>query len=79
MAYMSVFDEKNVYTKDVLLDLTKFCRAHKSTFHADPRVHALLEGRREVVLRILEYLNLTEDELFSLHDITEKLKNQNSL
>ena len=48
----------------VLQDLAKFCRATESTFHADPRVHAILEGRREVWLRIQQHLGLTEQELF---------------
>ena len=48
----------------VLADLAKFCRARESTFHADPRVHALAEGRREVWLRIAQHLNLTEEDLW---------------
>lgn len=51
----------------VLADLAKFCRANESTFHSDPRVHAVLEGRREVWLRIQQHLNLTPDELFALY------------
>lgn len=47
----------------VLADLAKFCRADQSCFHADPRVHAVLEGRREVYLRIMDHLNLDVDEL----------------
>ena len=43
----------------VLADLARFCRANESTFHPDPRVHAVLEGRREVWLRIQKYLRLT--------------------
>lgn len=52
------------YADEVLRDLAKFCRAHESTFNADPRVHAVLEGRREVWLRIIEQLQLTDDELY---------------
>ena len=47
----------------VLDDLARFCRADETTFHPDPRVHALMEGRREVWLRINEYLNLTPEDL----------------
>ncbi|MBM4071984.1 MAG: hypothetical protein FJ271_24120 [Planctomycetes bacterium] len=43
----------------VLADLAKFCRAGESTFHPDARVHAVLEGRREVWLRIQKYLRLS--------------------
>lgn len=41
--------------KVVLQDLARFCRASRSTFDADPRVHALLEGRRECWLRIQQH------------------------
>lgn len=68
---MRVLDKDNQFTKDVLRDLARFCRAHRSTFHPDARVHAMLEGRREVWLRIVENLNLTEDELFELHTVRD--------
>lgn len=51
----------------VLHDLAKFCRAHETTFHEDPRIHAALEGRREVWLRIQQHLNLTSAELTELY------------
>lgn len=51
----------------VLLDLARFCRAHESTFHTDPRVHANLEGRREVFLRIMHHLQLSEADLWKLY------------
>lgn len=50
----------------VLHDLAKFCRANTTTFHEDPRIHAALEGRREVWLRIQNHLNLTPEQLFAL-------------
>lgn len=52
----------------VLEDLARFCRANESCFHADPRVHAVLEGRREVFLRVSQHLNLTAEQLFALLD-----------
>ena len=71
-------DRKSAYTltfgdesgQAVLQDLAKFCRANESCFHADPRLHALMEGRREVWLRIVQHLNLTEQELFRLFNPT---------
>lgn len=51
----------------VLADLARFCRAKESTFHPDPRVHALAEGRREVWLRIQHHLQLSDDQLFDLY------------
>ena len=47
----------------VLADLARFCRADQTTFHPDPRVHALMEGRREVWLRIKEHLDLDLEDL----------------
>lgn len=49
----------------VMADLARFCRAGHSTFHADARTHALLEGRREVWLRIRDQLDLRLDELIA--------------
>jgi hypothetical protein len=51
----------------VLADLARFCRANESTFHADPRVHALAEGRREVFLRIVKHLNLSTEDLMAFY------------
>lgn len=71
IAYRGTFNQKSIHTPIVLRDLAKFCRAYESTFHPDPRVHAVLEGRREVWLRIQEYLELSVDEVYSLHKIRE--------
>ena len=66
-SYEFTFDEKNIYAQAVLKDLSKFCRADQSTFHEDARVHAVIEGRREVWLRIQNYLSLTPDQLWELY------------
>lgn len=50
----------------VLTDLAKFCRAYTTTFHEDPRIAAMLDGRREVFLRIQQHLNLSNDQLWRL-------------
>jgi hypothetical protein len=60
-AYRQTF--KGVYGERVLTDLARFCRANASTFNSDPRLEGVLQGRREVWLRIAAHLNLTEDEL----------------
>jgi len=62
-AYKQVFNDENVFVKTVLEDLSDFCRAYQTTFHADQRLHAVLEGRREVWLRIMERLTLNTYEL----------------
>lgn len=61
-AYMLVFKKDDKAVETVLRDLAKFCRANKTCFHEDERIHANLEGRREVFLRIMEHINLTPDE-----------------
>lgn len=63
-AYLRIFKDDSVDTKIVLQDLAKFCRAYESTFHSDPRAHAVLEGRREVWLRICHHLKMSQDEFW---------------
>lgn len=65
-AYVKVF-LNNAFGQEVLEDLARFCRANESTFHADPRAHAVAEGRREVWLRIQRHLQLTDDQLWALY------------
>lgn len=67
-AYRRLFNLENLDVQFVLQDLAKFCRAHETTFHPDDRTHALLEGRREVLLRIQRHLNLTDEELWSIYN-----------
>ena len=60
-AYKRTFS--GIYGERVLIDLASFCRANESTFNPDARAEGVLQGRREVWLRISKHLNLTEDEL----------------
>jgi hypothetical protein len=56
----------------VLADLAKFCRAHETTFRPDSdRASAVLEGRREVWLRIQVHLNLSSEQLWQLYTRAE--------
>ena len=52
--------------KMVLSDLAAFCFGRKTTFDPDPRKHAFNEGKREVLLRILELTNLSLEEIYQL-------------
>ena len=70
-AYNQVFIKENKYTELVLKDLARFCRAHDTTFQPDERMHAVLEGRREVWLRIQNHLQLDLEEIYELHKIKE--------
>ena len=63
-AYKQTF--RGVYAATVLRDLEKFCRGTETCFHPDARMHAVLEGRREVWLRIQKHLQLTPEQIFSL-------------
>lgn len=64
-AYQVTFG--NEAAKTVLEDLAGFCRANEScVVPGDDRATAVLEGRREVWLRIQEHLRLTEEQLWEL-------------
>jgi hypothetical protein len=63
-AYARTFETPHAQV--VLEDLAGFCRANETTFHEDARAAALLEGRREVWLRIQQHLNMSPEELFRL-------------
>lgn len=59
----------------ILKDLARFCRAHRSTAvfsqirgTLDPLASARADGRREVYLRIVEYLHLDERFLTNLRE-----------
>lgn len=62
-AYQLVFGSE--LAKTVLEDLAKFCRAEQTTFDPDPRIHAVLEGRREVWLRIQDHLKKNLETLLA--------------
>ena len=65
--YQLVFGGADPAKERVLADLAQFCRAHTSCFSADPRLHAVAEGRREVWLRIANHLHLTSEQLYRLY------------
>jgi hypothetical protein len=59
------------FGEEVMEDLARFCRAEDTTFHMDPRVHAALEGRREVYLRIKKHLTLSDEQLFNIFAVPQ--------
>ena len=67
-AYIRTF--RNPVGQEVLEDQAVFCRATTPTYNSDPRIHALLEGRREVFLRIQKNINLSDEELWDMHSAT---------
>lgn len=67
-AYQLSFPEKAAHADMVLADLASFCRANEScVVPGDHDRTLLLEGRREVWLRIQQHLNLRPDQLMSLY------------
>lgn len=66
-AYQQTFNLENQFVQRVLADLAKFCRADDSTFHIDSRMHALIEGRREVWLRIISHIKNSPDEIWQIY------------
>lgn len=66
-AYRDVFLSP-LAKKHILPDLARFCRANESCFNENDRIHAVLEGRREVWNRIQSHLNLSPDELWALYN-----------
>lgn len=64
-AYLDIFTGPRADT--VLQDLANFCRAWKTTYTSEDRASYILEGRRQVWLRIQDQLRLTQDELWRLY------------
>lgn len=63
-AYAHTFNQDGRFASIVLADLARFCRANKTTFHENQRLNDVLQGRREVFLRIADYLGMSESELY---------------
>lgn len=67
-AYKNTFSTSNFASRIVLEDLAAFCRANETcVVVGDHDRTQILEGRREVWLRINQHLNLTPEQLFELY------------
>lgn len=64
-AYREVFTDSEFSAK-VFKDLENYCGVHRSNFETEPTKHAFREGRRDVYLRIREFLDLDEKEFLEL-------------
>lgn len=78
-AYKNVFTVGETNADDlefVMLDMAAFCRAYTPTFHpTNPKIQDLLEGRREVYQRIMDYTRLSHDTLFIKYtDAQQKMR-----
>jgi hypothetical protein len=67
--YRAVFGQRNPSTEAVVADLTKFCSFLDTTREpgADEKEGWILEGRRQVFLRIVQHTQLSAEELFALY------------
>lgn len=67
-SYQLTFQRSQPANLEVLADLSKFCRAEETCVVPGDRDKSLiLEGRREVWLRIQQHLHLTEEQLMQLY------------
>lgn len=74
-AYTSVFSGKGGEedVKFVMLDLAHFTRAYSPTWNVNQKVQDLLEGRREVFMRIMDFTSLDHDTLYRKYtDVTTR-------
>ena len=62
-AYRDLFNSDDRTARIVIGDLKRFCRYQKSTFNTDPHMQSYLNGRRDVLERIFEFLDLTKDQI----------------
>jgi hypothetical protein len=67
-SYQLTFKSEQPADLFVMEDLARFCRANEScVVPGDHDRTLLLEGRREVWLRIIQHLGLTPEQLFQLY------------
>ena len=64
-------DTRRMAARAVLADLRDFTFAQSSAFDRDPIIMARREGRRDVWLRITQYLNLDEEQVQKLMEIDD--------
>jgi hypothetical protein len=60
--------ELNEAAKVALADLRYFCNGTKSNFNTDALEMARMEGRREVFMRIMNYLNYDFSKVYELDE-----------
>lgn len=63
-AYVMTFNRESEAVRAVLEDFARFCRADETTFHENERIQCVLEGRREVFLRIMDHLGMKSEDLY---------------
>lgn len=74
-AFRQTFDLTAPHGGDVervLADLAEFCCATRSTANASPADMPILEGRRQVWLRIQQFLNFNEAKMRGLKTVHDQ-------
>lgn len=66
-SYQSIFGKTGPAGSEAMKDLARFCHAYKSTAVPNRDLSMVLQGRREVWLRICEHLHVSEEELTRLY------------
>ena len=75
-AERTFFGDNGLLKRDaqaVLADLREFCFAQSSGFSPDPLVMARRAGRREVWLRLIDFLNLDEKQVQMMMEVDDGL------
>lgn len=68
LAYQLTYQDEQPANVEVLQDLARFCRANETcVVPGDEHMTYVLEGRREVWLRIQQNLGLTTEQLLALY------------
>ena len=67
-AYREVFDLNSDNVCAVLADLKKFCRHNASTFSEDSNRQSYLNGRRDVLERILQNINISDEQISKIEE-----------
>ena len=60
------------HAEKVLAHLDSFCRGNQSTYRPDAREHALLEGRREVLLLMQRMLEIDSRDLRQFVEVKDE-------
>lgn len=66
-SYQSLFGSAGIVSSEGMKDLARFCHAFKTTAVPNRDLSLVLQGRREVWLRISEHLQLQPEELAALY------------
>lgn len=72
LSYKNCFDLSKLEARAVLTDLALFCRMFTTTREPNQKEDpAVLEGRRQVFLRIQEHLQFDQQQLYQLHPLRQ--------